>query len=632
MWLEWLGGMLGLIGVQALNEARPTIGRPAAAAVFSARLASTPERLATLDRAGLYEIADQVESHARRVLPDTDNRDQRTRLLRALRAVALIERRWDDALQLSSELRVLEDKPAARAVEGLVFDAYAAAAAVHGEESGRFVVAFRREFGERLDAIDGAVAGYALRELRADLITQPPNIVRGRLRGPIAAALEAEGRQVGFDTALAILNAHLLLTDWLPLSGDMIAALTQRLRRADMRVPDLWAPRLVELAPGDVAAPVVVAIWDTGLDPQVFGAQLWTNAAEVANGRDDDANGFVDDLHGFAFDAERRPAVGERMTFPESGSGDYSRLLRLAQGYADLDSGAETDAVDFLRATLAVLEPDAFAALNEDLARLNVYVHGTGVGSIAQAGLPGIRLIDGRYFYRVGQAMPPIDEADGEARARYFGQAVRYLREQGARIVNMSFALTEKDVEASLAPIEPDPARRRARANAIFTLMAEAFEAAVRAAPDILFVAGGGNGNEDIDAIRSFPAGLDLPNLIAVGAVDLRLRPTSFTSFGASIHVYANGRSVPQTAPGGLRLTASGTSSAAPFVTNLAAKLLAICPSLDVGGVRRIIEETATREGPAQLRVIHPRAAVDHLRGSSRCLGSGRAPTQGART
>jgi subtilisin family serine protease len=50
---------------------------------------------------------------------------------------------------------------------------------------------------------------------------------------------------------------------------------------------------------------VIVAIIDTGIDPQIeeLRAHLWRNPHEIANGKDEDGNGLVDDVHGYNFAA-----------------------------------------------------------------------------------------------------------------------------------------------------------------------------------------------------------------------------------------------------------------------------------------------------------------------------------------
>ena len=100
---------------------------------------------------------------------------------------------------------------------------------------------------------------------------------------------------------------------------------------------------------------------------------------------------------------------------------------------------------------------------------------------------------------------------------------------------------------------------------------------------------------------------------MTVGAVDIALQPTGFTSFGASVDVYANGFEVPARVPGGIIIAASGTSQAAPQVANLAAKLLAIDPDLSVAEIRALIEQSTTLESEKALRVVHPMQAISSL-------------------
>jgi subtilisin family serine protease len=174
----------------------------------------------------------------------------------------------------------------------------------------------------------------------------------------------------------------------------------------------------------------------------------------------------------------------------------------------------------------------------------------------------------------------------------------------------MSWRITEPQIAATLATIETDPVKRQARAKAIFDTVNGALERSFRSAPNILFVAGAGNEDEDVDFVRSFPAGINLPNVVTVGAVDAALQPASFTSYGKSIDLYANGHEIPAKVPGGMDINISGTSLAAPQVTNLAAKMLAVNPKLSVARIRSIIEATASREGARKLRVINPAAAL----------------------
>ena len=129
-------------------------------------------------------------------------------------------------------------------------------------------------------------------------------------------------------------------------------------------------------------------------------------------------------------------------------------------------------------------------------------------------------------------------------------------------------------------------------------------------APEILFVASAGNSNDNASFVEKIPSGIVLPNLLTVGAVDSAGEEASFTSYGPTVRVHANGYQVESFLPGGRRVALSGTSMSAPQVTNLAAKLLAVNPKLTSGDLIRIIVDTADRSADGRRNLINPKKAI----------------------
>ena len=110
------------------------------------------------------------------------------------------------------------------------------------------------------------------------------------------------------------------------------------------------------------------------------------------------------------------------------------------------------------------------------------------------------------------------------------------------------------------------------------------------------------------------PAGLQLPNLIAVGAVNQAGDETSFTSYGPTVLVDADGYNVESYVPGGARMKLSGTSMASPNVTNLAAKLFALDPSLTPAQAIDLIRQGATASEDGRRHLIDEKHSVELLR------------------
>jgi subtilisin family serine protease len=94
------------------------------------------------------------------------------------------------------------------------------------------------------------------------------------------------------------------------------------------------------------------------------------------------------------------------------------------------------------------------------------------------------------------------------------------------------------------------------------------------------------------------------------GAGDRAGDEASFTSYGPTVVVHANGYQVESVIPGGEKVAESGTSMAAPQVTNLAAKLLAVSPKLTPTQLIAIIRDTAEKTADGRRNLIHPAKAL----------------------
>lgn len=135
----------------------------------------------------------------------------------------------------------------------------------------------------------------------------------------------------------------------------------------------------------------------------------------------------------------------------------------------------------------------------------------------------------------------------------------------------------------------------------------------MKSAPQILFVCAAGNSNSDNGFSETIPSSFELPNLITVGATDQAGDETSFTSYGKTVLVYADGYRVESFVPGGAKLPFSGTSAAAPAVVNLAGKLLALDPRLTPEEVIHLIVDGGIATSDGQRRNINPQRSIELL-------------------
>jgi len=199
-----------------------------------------------------------------------------------------------------------------------------------------------------------------------------------------------------------------------------------------------------------------------------------------------------------------------------------------------------------------------------------------------------------------------------------FMKISNYFRTRNVRVVNMSWGDDPREIESWLAKTggPTDPGERKKRADEIYNIWHDAVENAIKNAPNTLFICAAGNSDSDASFLRDVPAGLHLPNLIAVGAVNQAGDETSFTSYGPTVAVDANGYEVDSYIPGGTRGKLSGTSMASPNVVNLAAKLFALDPSLTPAQAIDLIKRGATTSDDGRRHLIDPKKSVELLHNS----------------
>ena len=351
------------------------------------------------------------------------------------------------------------------------------------------------------------------------------------------------------------------------------------------------------LAPSAKLTPVIVCVWDSGVDISLYRSQL------------------VSGLPGIAYDAQGRPTTDLLYSLPGGAAAATAGQAEM-KGASDFQGGVDSPESVALKARLPSMTSDQMQDDEKAMGQFEHYVHGTHVAGVALRGNPAARLLVCRMTF---EGMPSVAQA-GRA-AAMFRQAAAYFKERGARVVNMSWNVRISDTEAALAKdgTGGTPAERRALARKIYDIGFQGISEAIRSAPGILFVAAAGNDDEDVLFNGSYPASVKAPNLLVVGAVDKGGEETSFTSFG-SVDVYADGVDVPSLVPGGATLELSGTSMAAPQVTNLAAKLLAARPALTVAQVKAAILGGADRKttGGRTILLINPRRTLHVGEGTPR--------------
>ena len=574
---------------------------------FTYPVQGTAVGLLKSDPATFRAFAARVSADLDTVLRDYDIEDHATlrELLSVKLSLELLMPGQDQAAMATvHQIRELEDKPDARLLSGLRVEAMLKARAETGQTSGdAFLQAFERDYRASIEPLPWAVVGNRLKEAKSSAQIISASLVEGSVEAGIEPAV-AKTHSLSNDLAWSLISSRATLQTVLPLKAQLYEVLNAYVNAHNVQKPDIWAAREVTLDGSRKLTPVRVAIWDSGVDTKLFPEELFTDP----HPGDNDPHGLAYDLKGFHTHGELFPLTDEQTKrFPEE--------VTYLKGFSDLQLSIDSPEATALKEHLSSLTPATVPSFLEELELYSIYSHGTHVAGIASRGNPAIRLAVARITFDYHN-IPLAPSEELSRRAAADSQAyVDYFRAHGIRVVNMSWGGGPRDDEIALEKngLGKDATDRKVIAKRLFDIEREGLYKAIQSAPDILFVCSAGNSDNNNGFNEDIPSSFKLPNLLTVGAVDQAGDEASFTSYGETVVVDANGYQVESFLPGGVRVRFSGTSMASPAVTNLAAKLLALDPSLKPAEVIALIRDGATASEDGRRHLIDPRRSVELL-------------------
>jgi len=553
------------------------------------------------DEARFRSFAAQVRRDDESVLRDYDIADKATRrqLLSVLAELDFLDGRYQAADQRAIEIRSLEEKPADKLISGMLLRSMVAARLQVGTIDSPD---YRANVGKRLAAelakLPYPVVEHDIEEAKTGAELMGESLLLGRVRDVLQPVADKAGGTISSELAPAIVGARFALVARLPLKQTLVEAFTAYLAAHRKAKPDIWAARSVTLPPDKSYTPVRIAVWDSGVDASLFKGRVV---------QEDGKDAYI------AFDRYDNPAKGELTPIPADLQNRIPSMEARIKGLSDLQSNVDSPEATQVKELLSTLKPDDYKRVIEELDLAGNYVHGTHVAGIALAGNPYARLVIARIEYDYHLLPDPCPTRElAEKDAKTYQETVDFMRREGVRVANMSWGGSVQDDEhqLELCGIGKTPDERKKIAREYFEIDKKGLTDAIASAPGILFVTAAGNSNENASFVEDIPAGIVLPNLLTVGAVDKAGDETSFTSYGPTVKVDANGYQVESWFPGGEKVALSGTSMASPEVANLAAKILAVNPGLTPPQVIQIIVRTAEKTPDGRRALIDPAKAV----------------------
>jgi cell wall-associated protease len=364
------------------------------------------------------------------------------------------------------------------------------------------------------------------------------------------------------------------------------------------------------------ASASVVAVMDTGTDisHKDLAPKAWVNVNEkVGSETDLDGSGLPGDVNGWDFTENSSKVFNDKYNYLITE--DVKKFYNFYAKY-ELGTVNQTE-IGWLRT--AVQNKQLMNQVNF----VGGYAHGTHCGGIAALNNSKAQILSMKILPTVYQELTPetkvpvqleFDFAPAMSVEDFKAEVVKtaqaqidemvplhgYLDFHKVDVVNQSYGigfsaavnfLNSGFIEA--VKREPTEDELLEMVIAYFGTLTTNGKAMFDVAPRTLFIIAAGNDTSDNDALPDYPADIQADNKIVVAATKGYSELAEFSNFGATkVDVAAPGVAITSTAPTNTYLQMSGTSQAAPFVTNAIAQAKDINPALTAAELKSIILKT----------------------------------------
>lgn len=257
------------------------------------------------------------------------------------------------------------------------------------------------------------------------------------------------------------------------------------------------------------------------------------------------------------------------------------------------------------------------------------HTHGTMVAGILTRDSEGVEIFPVRglgievpavLIESLSEDVPPIKRfSEAEFRRqvklsedrviRKMSKMLSWIHRKNIRVINASYGVTERQTLTRFAEwhkeitgLELDEIKLTEIVNVYFKNLFKRATKILDRYPNSLFIFSAGNAGQNNDLSHHFPSKLKNDNVMSVTALN-QIRLASFSNWGKeSVDIAAPGVGIMSVIPsvyteqtGMTKTPANGTSMAAPFVSNLAARCLQKNETLKAVEVKKIILATGLK-------------------------------------
>src|SRR5437588_685148 len=341
---------------------------------FTYAVQGSASELVQADDATFNRFAAKVRADLDSVFRDYDIADKST--MRGLLSAKLDQQElageYEAALSTVDAIRALEEKPAQKLMSGLFARARLQAAMDAKSISGSaFEQAFSRHYQEAIDPLPWDVVRDPIKASYAGARLAAPAREIAYVKDELDPAVQKSGT-VDNNEASDLIAIRNDLRSALALAPSRAAVLKRYIAAHNVMKPDIWAAREVTLTKDQSSTPVLVAIWDSGIDVSLFSDRLFTDSKPTSSG-----------THGLALDDRGNPSTSWLYPLSAEQQARYPEIRDEVKGRLDIQDGIESPEADALEKKMHALTVDQMYQLMEIEKIIFFYIHGTHCAGIA---------------------------------------------------------------------------------------------------------------------------------------------------------------------------------------------------------------------------------------------------------
>lgn len=235
-----------------------------------------------------------------------------------MRTLDFLSGNFEGALKKIQTIREMQYKPAEKLTSDLIVEAIIEVLNQGtGQTQSEHAATFEVAFAKKVNALPRNVVQNSIEKMNGTFQFLNNNLYLGSLENQMKISVN-ENKELTLGDVQSLASISMMLESVLPFAPQIVSVTNAYIEKFRVLNENLWERRVVELFEQDGLSPVVIGIWDSGVDMAIFKktGQAWINPGEKADGTDSDGNGWIDDLHGIAWDRYANPDRSVCIHFP----------------------------------------------------------------------------------------------------------------------------------------------------------------------------------------------------------------------------------------------------------------------------------------------------------------------------